>query len=172
MGCGEGEEELEGVRRCQKMKAGLKEGRISFLPSLFANKPRYVSPSASVHRLPFLTLHVSVRDEDGDGEGEEEGAHDFAPPRTDPASRRRRRIRVRHRGFRSIEGQPQLLLTRFICSARRRGQGAPFTTFCILEFPKWRHWKHAPSLFLAAESLLFTFTIFLAVKSSDSLCGF
>ena len=51
------------------MKAGLKEGRISFLPSLFANKPRYVSPS--VHRFPLLTLHVSVRDEDEDGEEEE-----------------------------------------------------------------------------------------------------
>ena len=81
------------------MKAGLKEGRISFLPSLFANKPRYAAPS--VHRFPFLTLHVSVRDEDEDGEKEdEEGAHDIAPPRTDPAPRRRR-IRVRHRGFRS-----------------------------------------------------------------------
>ena len=165
MGCGE----KEGVRRCQKMKAGLKEGWISFLPSLFANKPRYVA--ATQCGFPFLTLHVSVRDEDEDGEEEEEGAHDFAPPKRDPASRRRR-IRVRHRGFRSIEGQPQLLLTRLICSARRRGQGAPFTTFCILEFPKWRHWKHAPSLFLAAESLLFTFTIFLTVKSSDRLCGF
>ena len=81
------------------MKAGLKEGRISFLPSLFANKPLYAAPS--VHRFPLLTLHVSVRDEDEDGEEDGEGAHDVAPPRTDPAPRRRRRIRVRHRGFRS-----------------------------------------------------------------------
>ena len=76
------------------MKAGLKEGRISFLPSLFANKPLYAAPS--VHRFPLLTLHVSVRDEDDGDDEEDAGEHDFAPPETDPASRR---MRIRHRGF-------------------------------------------------------------------------
>ena len=159
----------EGVRRCQKMKAGLKEGRISFLPSLFANKPRYVSPS--VHRLPFLTLHMSVRNEDGDGEGEDEGAHDVAPPRTDPAFRRRR-TRVRHRGFRSRVNPsvaPRAL------DLFRPPAGPVCTLHHILHFgiSTVAALKHAPPIFLAAESLLFTFTIFLTVKSSAGrLCGF
>ena len=90
------------MRRCQKIKAGLNERRMDFFPpfpSPLANKPRYVAAAASQDvRGPseFLTLHVSVRDEDDGDDEEDAGEHDFAPPETDPASRR---MRIRHRGF-------------------------------------------------------------------------
>ena len=115
----------------------------------------------------FLTLHVSVRDED-DGE-EEEGAHDFAPPETDSASSRRR-IRIRHRGFRSrgnlsrssppVRSHPDVE-DRVLRSRR--------SAFCNIFLAHPTSVAALKTLLFLAVSLLFTvtFTIFLTVKSSE-----